>query len=142
MLVGEDGEQNIVYVVQPGDTLSDIAQNFGTTISAISQANKLGSQQVIRPGQRLTIAYNEGIIYDLTQSTTLAEFANKYDLNTQDLMTLNYIQDEDQLLEPGQQLFLDLNKIEAESRGLIQKKKHEMLEFDSELKQQISDNQA
>lgn len=43
------------YVVQQGDTLFDIAARFGTTISAIQQANGLGGSDVINPGQVLVI---------------------------------------------------------------------------------------
>lgn len=43
------------YVVQPGDTLSGIARRFGTTISAIVQANNIPNPNLIFPGQVLII---------------------------------------------------------------------------------------
>ncbi len=43
------------YVVQPGDTLSGIAVRFGTTVSAIAQANDISTPSLIYPGQRLII---------------------------------------------------------------------------------------
>ena len=42
------------YVVQPGDTLWDIAQQHGTTVAALRSANGL-SDNTIYSGQRLTI---------------------------------------------------------------------------------------
>ena len=42
------------YVVRPGDTLSLIAQAFGTTVGRIKEMNSLRSD-AIRPGQRLYV---------------------------------------------------------------------------------------
>ncbi len=43
------------YVVQPGDTLGGIAARFGTTVSALAQANDIADPSLIYPGQRLII---------------------------------------------------------------------------------------
>lgn len=43
------------YVVQPGDTLTRIAQQFGTTVAAIAQANNIVNVNLIYVGQVLTI---------------------------------------------------------------------------------------
>lgn len=43
------------YVVQPGDTLSNIAQRFGTTVEAIVRANNITNPNLIYVGQVLTI---------------------------------------------------------------------------------------
>lgn len=43
------------YVVQPGDTLSSIAQRFGTTVDAIVRANNITNPNLIYVGQVLTI---------------------------------------------------------------------------------------
>jgi len=45
----------IVHVVQAGETLSGIAQRFGTTVAALVAANGLSSADLIRVGMRLTI---------------------------------------------------------------------------------------
>lgn len=43
------------YVVQPGDTLSVIAEQFGLSVDAISEANGITDVNTIRPGQELVI---------------------------------------------------------------------------------------
>ncbi len=43
------------YVVQSGDTLSVIAERFGVSIDALSQANQITDVNTIRPGQELII---------------------------------------------------------------------------------------
>ena len=48
---GNDGS----YVVQRNDTLWDIARGFSISVDSLCAANGLSRNQVIRPGQRLTI---------------------------------------------------------------------------------------
>ena len=43
------------YVVQPGDSLTRIAQRFGTTVDAIQRANNIANPNVIFAGQTLII---------------------------------------------------------------------------------------
>ncbi len=47
------------YRVQPGDTLARIAQRFGTSVEAISTANRLSNPHQIRRGQELVIPVAE-----------------------------------------------------------------------------------
>ena len=44
-----------VYIVQPGDTLSDIAEAYGVTVSALVQANGLTNPDYIYIGQELVV---------------------------------------------------------------------------------------
>jgi LysM repeat protein len=44
-----------VYVVQQGDTLWGIAQEFGTTVDAIVEANDIDDPEQIFPGDELVI---------------------------------------------------------------------------------------
>jgi len=43
------------YVVQPGDTLFDIALRFGTSVKALAAANRLANPSVIHYGDRLLV---------------------------------------------------------------------------------------
>ena len=45
----------IIYVVQPGDTLYDLARRFGTTVDAIVAANDIQDPNLIYVGQMLRI---------------------------------------------------------------------------------------
>ncbi len=44
-----------LYVVQPGDTLSAIAERFGFTVDEIVAANNLTDPNFIQPGQTLLL---------------------------------------------------------------------------------------
>jgi nucleoid-associated protein YgaU len=52
---GSGGSSGGVYVVQPGDYLSLIASKFGTTYTAIAQANGISYPYTVYPGEHLTI---------------------------------------------------------------------------------------
>ena len=52
------GPGTINYTVQPGDTLWNIAQRFGTTVEAIVALNNIANPDVIYPGQVLVIPVN------------------------------------------------------------------------------------
>ncbi len=43
------------YVVQSGDTLSAIAQRFGTTVAVLMELNNISDRSLIRPGQVLRL---------------------------------------------------------------------------------------
>ncbi len=51
---------DIVYVVQPGDTLTGIAARFGVSLMAVAQANNIKDFNLIFVGQRLTIPGDTG----------------------------------------------------------------------------------
>ena len=46
---------DIIYIVKPGDTLSKIAKQYNTTYQKIAKDNKIANPNVIRVGQKLTI---------------------------------------------------------------------------------------
>lgn len=46
---------SMVYVVQPGDTLFDIARRFGVTVDELAKLNNISNPNVIYPGQELKI---------------------------------------------------------------------------------------
>jgi len=109
----------IQYVVQVWDNLSKIASMFWTTISHIQKINSLWSRP-IRPGDKLVITDDEEwIIYDLAAKTNVRVFADKYSLNVADFMTMNSLQDETEILQQGQELFLPISQERAYDIGLL-----------------------
>jgi membrane-bound lytic murein transglycosylase D len=52
---GVDGPGSATHEVRSGDTLSRIAQQYGVTLKALRDLNRLGKSSVIRPGQVLRL---------------------------------------------------------------------------------------
>lgn len=59
------------------------------------------------------ITDEQGIVYVLPEKTNIVVFANRYNLKLEDLMTLNYIQDESEILFPDQEIFLNISLEDA-----------------------------
>ena len=55
ILADQKKKKTITYTVKKGDTLSAIAQKYGTTVKAIAAENKINDVNVIRVGQKLKI---------------------------------------------------------------------------------------
>lgn len=120
--IGDDNKWIINYIVQPWDTLSKIASVFGVTISHIKKTNKIVGP--IRPNQKLIITdESEWLLYTIQEKENILVFANKYSLNLTDLMTLNYIQDETEILQTGQEIFIPINLETAYEVGLLERPK-------------------
>ncbi|MCL4264645.1 MAG: LysM peptidoglycan-binding domain-containing protein [Anaerolineae bacterium] len=58
----------VTYVVRPGDTVYRIATRFGTTVTAVAQANNLANANTIYVGQVLTIPSSTGGSYTAPSS--------------------------------------------------------------------------
>jgi len=61
----------------------------------------------------------KGFVYELPEKTNIVVFANKYNLNLEDLMTLNYIQDETEILFEGSEMFINITDDQAIAKGLM-----------------------
>jgi len=107
--------------VQPGDTLDKIARTFGSTISHIKSVNHITGP--IRPGDTLMITDEEkGFVYSILEKTNIMVFANQYNLNLEDLMTLNYMMwDSTEVLQAGQEIFIPIIVEDAYNKGLLER---------------------
>lgn len=106
--------EDVTYVVQPGDTLFRISQQYGVSIDAIAQANNISNREQIFSGQKLTIPdLTEAVDTDLfageplkhvvQPGETLASIANRYGLTVRQIAQINNITNPDRILR-GQTL--------------------------------------
>lgn len=109
-------QDTIVYTVKRGDTLSEIARDFGTTVSNIVSLNTfITNPNLIYPGQQLTIKTTSGTfdnsnsIYIVKSGDTLSYIALKYDTTVNRLVELNNIKNRN-LIYPGQEIIVDSSK--------------------------------
>lgn len=63
----------ITYTVQPGDTLSKIARQFGSTVTAIAAANNIPNPNLIRAGQVLVIPSASRAGFELPEAARRSE---------------------------------------------------------------------
>jgi LysM repeat protein len=130
------GPDQIVYVVQTGDTLSSIARRFSSSIWILADLNNLDDPGLIRAGQRLLIP-RPGVrspvpsvpseyspeplvetepgpfIYIVQTGDTLSAIARRFGVSVAAIIETNRIQDRN-LAWPGQRLLIPGPKLQPE----------------------------
>ena len=106
------------YTVKPGETLSELAERYGTSVQRLMELNNLRSTQDLWAGSRIQVpvtrtaaaapkpAVNKNATQHKVQSgETLSVIAQRYGVSTQHLIAINNISDPNQV-EVGQTLKL------------------------------------
>jgi len=117
-----------VYVVQPGDTLSNVARRFGTSVWMLADINDLDDPSLVRAGQRLLIPRSGAspsapsssfeaesepsletevgpYLYIVQTGDTLDSIAGRFGVATAAIVEINRLQDAD-LIRSGQRLLI------------------------------------
>lgn len=136
VVVSNEGQTSITYKVVAGDTLSTIAQDFGTTVQALSEKNGLDPNSTLRKGQDLIISFTENFVYQVEKESTLQEFADKYSLSIEDLMSLNYLTPPTVKIIEGQELILPLTRNEAKAKDLVGAEEFIPLSIEEEIEEE------
>ena len=95
------------YIVQPGDTLQSIANNYEISVNTLLLANELTSSSVIKVGQTLVILPVDGLIHVVSSGDTISEIAKTYKTEQNDIIAFNSLANQgdiyigDILLVPG-----------------------------------------
>jgi len=93
--VEQDEDGISYYIVQKGDTISEIAELFNVSSNTIAWENNLGSS--IKIGQELRILPVTGIRHKVVKGDTIGSIARKYDVESEDITVYNSI-DESRLV--------------------------------------------
>ena len=86
----------ITYVIQPGDTLSEIAQRYVTTVSALASLNGISDPNKIYAGNTLKVPESGSSgakYYTIRSGDTLSEIAQRFGTTVSALASLNGISD-------------------------------------------------
>lgn len=94
-----------MYTVQDGDTIGGIADKFNISVATVLWANGLGSSDVIRPGDTLTILPVTGVQHTIKSGDTLIEIADKYKVKANEVAEYNGL-DDNAKLSIGQKLII------------------------------------
>lgn len=78
-----------VYIVRPGDTLSEIGAMFGVSVNTIVWANNLGSARDVHPGDTLVILPVSGVERRVAKGDTLASLAKRYNADATEIAEYN-----------------------------------------------------
>lgn len=92
------------YIVQPGDTLSGIAQRFGVTTGTILSANDLSRSAVLQPGEELVILPITSVEYTVKKGDTVESIAKAYNADVTEIESYNNV--DDSSLAVGSQIII------------------------------------
>ena len=84
------------YIVQEGDTLSEIAMQYDISTNTIRWENNISGNS-IKAGQKLNILPVTGVKHIIKKGDTLEKIAAKYDADVEDIMVFNGVDKNDQL---------------------------------------------
>lgn len=99
----------IAYTVKKGDTLSEIAKEYGTTVDKIATLNNISNTNLIYVGQYLVIPttsnanVSTATTYTVKNGDTLSGIANKFGTTYQKLAEINGLSNPN-IIYPGQVL--------------------------------------
>ncbi|MCI5051465.1 MAG: peptidoglycan DD-metalloendopeptidase family protein [Candidatus Pacebacteria bacterium] len=92
----------VTYVVQKGDTLSEIAEKFDVSVNTIKWENDLG--KTLKVGKELRILPVTGIRHTIKKGDTFGGIAKRYGVETEDITVFNNI--DATKLQPGKKIII------------------------------------
>lgn len=106
-------EKIISYTVQPGDTISTIAQQFEISVSTILWENNLTAYSIIRPGNVLDILPVSGVSHVVKKGENITYIVDKYKVSEAEIIAFNK-------LDPSGKLTIDQKIIIPGGRKIIE----------------------
>lgn len=98
-------DQIVYYIVESGDTISDIATRFNIESSTLLWANNLSGVDYIRAGQRLEVLPVDGVKYEVKKGDTISVLAEKFKADESEIIAYNHLP-ADGALRPGDALII------------------------------------
>lgn len=104
-----------VHTVEPGDTVSSIAQRFGLSTASVLALNGLSWRSAIFPGQQLTLttapvkmtspppARTQSGRYTIVKGDTISSVAMRFGVSTKSILDANHLESSS-IIYPGQTL--------------------------------------
>ena len=103
------------YKVEKGDTIGEIAKNFGLNQDTLLSFNNIKNSRLIQIGQFLKIPNQDGILYTIKSGDSLSAIAEKYSVDSEVVKSINKLADD--TLLTGSKLFLPgarMNQIDVQ----------------------------
>jgi len=107
------------YVLQPHDTLAQIAERYGLHVESLLGSNSLGEYMAI--GDSIRIPRVDGVVHTVVVDETLNHIAQLYQVDSAMILTYpaNNL-DRGQALQEGQEIFIPYAQLPAERRPQLE----------------------
>ncbi len=125
------------YRIRRGDTLSTIAERYGTSIASLRSLNNLGRRSTLYAGQNLLIPSDTNFVsnqqftyYRVRRGDTLIEIAKKFNTSVSELRKLNSM-GRRSMLYSGQKIKVPASQSRARSSSASQISKYKIRRGDT-----------
>lgn len=111
--VSTSSGQIVVYTVQAGDTISEIAERYGISTNTIRWANGIKKGDTVRVGQEIVILPITGIQVEVKSGDTISTIAARYQGDAEEIANYNNF-DLDETLVVGEKIIIPDGELGAE----------------------------
>ena len=118
------------YTVKGGDSISQIAAEYGVSVSTILLENGLSEYDYIKPGQTLKILPTTGIKHTIREGETLDQIAKKYEVDLEIVLEYNAIEIPDDI-HAGEVLIIPDGKIQLPESSRTRIASSKLVDFES-----------
>lgn len=91
-LDGRNNREILHYIVEEGDTIKALAENFGISVNTIAWANDLTNKEQLVPGDELIILPVSGALHLVRPGDTLSEIALWYRGDVEEILEFNELE--------------------------------------------------
>jgi LysM repeat protein len=103
----------VIHVVQPGETLDQVAAEYGVSASEVAAANNIANRNLLRVGQELVIpgvtheqaVAARGVAHVVRSGESLLAIALRYGVTVEEIIAINEI-DNPNAIYVGQELII------------------------------------
>lgn len=103
---GTGRKQLIEYIVEPGDSLSGIANRFGVNVATILWENGLTTKSKLKLGQKILIPPTSGVMHTVKKGDSLLKIAKLYGANVEDVVLFNNLDENGKDLIIGEKIMV------------------------------------
>lgn len=98
--------QTINYVIEPGDSLSNIARDFSVNVATILWENNLSERSILRPGDTIKIPPTSGVTHTVKRGDTIKKIASQYQAKEEDIIKFNNLKEDGSDLVAGEKIMV------------------------------------
>lgn len=91
--------------IEEGDTLSQLAEHYGTDVDSIMAVNDLAESELLTVGQEIRILTGVGLVHEVADGDSLSYLAESYAVEKNDIIEANALTNPDALVI-GQELVI------------------------------------
>jgi LysM repeat protein len=87
----------VFHIIEQGETISEIAEQYGVSVNTVLWENELTAYSIIRPGKQLAILPTSGLQYKVKSGDTIQKIAKDYKTDPESIIEFNRLASADDI---------------------------------------------